>query len=45
MFYFTRLGSLLSELMWRRRHRWIEISIQRAWSADMAPRLFDRDVT
>ena len=41
MLVFARLGSLFSDLMWRRRNRWIEISIERAWSADVAPRLFE----
>lgn len=44
MFYLIRLGSLFSEVLWRRKHRWIEISVERAWSADMAPRLFDQGV-
>jgi hypothetical protein len=36
-----RLRTLVSDMLWRRRLHWVEISVERAWSRDMAPRLFD----
>jgi hypothetical protein len=41
MVVLNRLVSLLSEVVWRRRYHWVEISVERAWSRDMPPRLFD----
>jgi len=41
MLFFVRLVHLLGDVMDRRRHRWVEISVNRAWSYDMNPRLFD----
>ena len=35
------LGSALLNMLRRRRLHWVEISVERAWSHDMAPRLFD----
>jgi hypothetical protein len=32
---------LITELLRRRQLRWVEISLARAWSRDMPPRLFD----
>jgi hypothetical protein len=37
----SKLLSLVSEIVWRRRYHWVEISVERAWSRDMPPRLFD----
>jgi hypothetical protein len=31
----------LFEVLELRRNRWIEISVERAWSHDMSPALFD----
>jgi hypothetical protein len=36
-----RMVTLVAELISRRRLHWVEISIARAWSKDMSPRLFD----
>jgi len=38
---FMRLIAQVVRLVERRRHRWVEISLDRAWSHDMPPRLFD----
>jgi len=35
------LVRLVSELMSRRRNRWVEVSLTRAWSHDTPPPLFD----
>ena len=35
------LGQLVAGVLRRRRLHWVEISVERAWSRDMAPRLFD----
>lgn len=37
----SRLVSVLEDIVRRRRLRWVEVSIERAWSHDMTPRLFD----
>jgi hypothetical protein len=36
-----KLVALVSGMLARRRLHWVEISVERAWSRDMAPRLFD----
>jgi len=36
-----RFVALLRGISERRRLHWVEISVERAWSRDMAPRLFD----
>jgi len=41
MLFFIRLANLVGDVLDRRRHRWVEISVSRAWSHDMTPRLFD----
>lgn len=41
MMVVIRLRALVSDMLRRRRLHWIEISVERAWSRDMAPRLFD----
>jgi hypothetical protein len=33
--------ALVSDLLQRRRLRWVEVSVTRAWSRDTIPRLFD----
>ena len=38
-----RLFELLASVLNRRRNRWIEVSVTRAWSHDMQPRLFEID--
>ena len=32
---------LVSELIYRRRNQWVEVSLTRAWSHDTPTRLFD----
>ena len=41
MVYLARVVQLVANMLNRRRNRWIEISVVRAWSYDMPPRLFD----
>lgn len=41
MAIFDRLVALFRTISTRRRLHWVEISVERAWSRDMAPRLFD----
>jgi hypothetical protein len=36
-----RIAALLSNFLARRRLHWAEISVEKAWSRDMLPRLFD----
>jgi hypothetical protein len=36
-----RIAALLSQMLARRRLYWVEISVEKAWSRDMLPRLFD----
>ena len=36
-----RVVTLFRSMSARRRLHWVEISVERAWSRDMAPRLFD----
>jgi hypothetical protein len=38
---FGRAVTLLLRLLARRHLRWVEISLERAWSRDTVPRLFD----
>jgi hypothetical protein len=38
---FGRVVTLLRSVSARRRLHWVEISVERAWSRDMSPRLFD----
>lgn len=35
------LVRLLTQMLDRRRQQWIEISVTRAWSHDLPPRIFD----
>jgi hypothetical protein len=35
------IAALVSRVLMRRRFRWVEISVEKAWSRDMLPRLFD----
>ncbi len=37
----NRLVAMIAALIQRRRQHWIEISVERAWSRDLPPRLFD----
>lgn len=41
MAVFGRVVTLLSYVLERRRLHWVEISIERAWSRDIVPRLFE----
>ena len=41
MYLWGRLAGLVTRLLDRRRTRWVEISVTRAWSHDLPPRLFD----
>jgi len=41
MMILIRLRTLVADMLRRRRLHWIEVSVERAWSRDMAPRLFD----
>lgn len=41
MAVFGRVVTLLSYVFVRRRLHWVEISLERAWSRDVVPRLFD----
>jgi hypothetical protein len=43
MAFLGRVGALLSHILERRRLHWVEISVTRAWSHDLAARLFDLD--
>ena len=43
MMALIRLRTLVSDMLRRRRLDWVEVSVERAWSRDMAPRLFDLD--
>ncbi len=36
-----RVVAHVVRLLERRRHRWVDISLTRAWSHDTPPRLFD----
>jgi hypothetical protein len=36
-----RIAGLVTHMLERRRLRWVEISVARAWSHDLPPRLFD----
>lgn len=38
---FGRLAIVVTGMIRRRQLQWVEISVVRAWSRDMAPRLFD----
>ena len=39
----SRLVALIDAMIQRRRYHWVEISLSRAWSHDLPPRLFDLD--
>jgi len=41
MTIFGRIAALVSYVLRRRRFQWVEISVEKAWSRDMLPRLFD----
>jgi hypothetical protein len=41
MAYLSKLVSLMSDIVWRRRYHWVEISLERARSRDTPLRLFD----
>jgi hypothetical protein len=41
MWIWISLAKQLFGVFDRRRSRWVEISVERAWSHDMAPMLFD----
>ena len=43
MYFLDRVVGLVTRMLDRRRTRWIEISVTRAWSHDLPPRLFDLD--
>jgi hypothetical protein len=36
-----RIVAFFARAVDRRRNRWVEISLDRAWSRDLPPRLFD----
>lgn len=36
-----RIAALVTHMLVRRRLHWVEISVTRAWSHDLPPRLFD----
>lgn len=38
-----RIATILARVLERRRLHWVEISLAKAWSRDMPPRLFDLD--
>ena len=45
MYVLGRIARLVTRMLGRRQTRWVEISVTRAWSHDLPPRLFDlRDV-
>ena len=37
----NQVATLISDIFERRRLHWVEISVERAWSRDMVPRLFE----
>jgi hypothetical protein len=41
MYLLGRIAGLVTRMLDRRRTRWVEISVTRAWSHDLPPRLFD----
>ncbi len=41
MYFLGRIVGLMARAIDRRRTHWVEISVSRAWSHDMPPRLFD----
>jgi len=41
MYFLGVIVGLITRRLDRRRTRWIEISVARAWSHDLPPRLFD----
>jgi hypothetical protein len=45
MAVFSKLVSLASDIIWRWRYPWVEVSLARAWGRDVPPRLFDRGKT
>ena len=43
MVIISRIVALIAGAVQRRRTHWVEISVTRAWSRDLPPRLFDLD--
>jgi hypothetical protein len=43
MFMLSRFVAVIAGMIQRRRLHWVEISLTRAWSHDLPPRLFDLD--
>lgn len=43
MTFLGRIATLITSVLERRRLHWIEISVAKAWSHDLPPRLFDLD--
>ena len=41
MVVFGRVVTLLTFVLRRRRLHWVEVSLERAWSRDIVPRVFD----
>jgi hypothetical protein len=41
LYFLGRIVGLMTRALDRRRTRWIEISVTRAWSHDLPPRLFN----
>ena len=41
MYFLGRIAGVVTRMLDRRRTRWIEISVSRARSHDLPPRLFD----
>jgi hypothetical protein len=41
MYFLSRIAGLMTRMFERRRMRWVEISVTRARSHDLPPRLFD----
>ena len=39
----SKVMAMIDNILWRRRLHWVEISLARAWSHDLPPRLFDLD--
>ena len=43
MFILSRFVAVIADMIQRRRLHWVEVSLTRAWSHDLPPRLFDLD--
>jgi len=41
MYFLGWIAALMTSILERRRTRWVEISVTRAWSHDLPARLFD----